>query len=152
MAASSRSRRTSRTASARPCASRASHRGAPLPMPEAIARIEAGIPPVLRNLGASAAGGLLIAALEFAATREAAASSWEAQLSWLAHLAAHWTLGSLALGFAIGLLERRARQASVPQYAAAVVLGAAVGAFILVVHAGVVDGSISRTAVRFAVE
>jgi len=62
----------------------------------------------LRNLVGALVGGLLIATVEFAATRASVEYSVAEQLGWLARLAVHWALAALPIGVAIEVAERRA--------------------------------------------
>jgi len=62
----------------------------------------------MRNLVGALVGGLLIATVEFAATRAAVDYSVAEQLGWLGRLAVHWGLAALPLGLAFDVAERRA--------------------------------------------
>src|SRR5512140_2731794 len=102
-----------------------------------------------RTLAGTLVGGLLIAAIEFAATRGTVDYSVIEQLGWLLRLAVHWTLAALPVGLAIAVLERRSlgRAASATEYVLAALLGAGVGAGVLALHGKYVDPAISVTAV-----
>jgi hypothetical protein len=102
-----------------------------------------------RNLLGALVGGLLIAALEFAATRASVGYPLEGQLGWLVRLALHWGLAALPLGLAFDIAERRS-PAGAPSrlaYAIAVAAGAGAGALVMALHGKLVDPAISQTAV-----
>ena len=104
-----------------------------------------------RNLVGALVGGLLIASVEFAATRTTVEYSIVGQLAWLARLALHWSLAALPLGIAFDGLERRAAPGtpSTLGYAIATLAGACVGAGVMAVHGKYVDPAISATALGF---
>lgn len=108
-----------------------------------------------RTAGRALAGaivmGLLIAAIEFAATRVSATLSTLEQVAWLARLAVHWTLATIPLGVAIGLLEyhSRERPPRLRGYSSAVLAGACVGAIVLALHGRFVDRTIAVSAVGY---
>jgi hypothetical protein len=104
-----------------------------------------------RTLGGALVGGLLIATIEFAATRDTVTDTLHEQFGWLLRLSAHWALAAIPLGIAIGILERRSwlRPVAAPAYAVAVLLGAISGALVLALHGKYVDPAISVTAVGF---
>ena len=68
---------------------------------------------VARTLAGAVIGGLLIAAIHFASTRESVSVAASAQLVYLARLAVHWTLASIPLGIAIGVLELKNSRVSI---------------------------------------
>lgn len=107
-----------------------------------------------RTLAGAIVGGLLIAAIEFAATRESAARATPDQVVWLARLAVHWTLAAIPLGIAIAVLEHRARGRLPPvrEYVLAVLAGAGAGALVIALHGRFVDASISQSVVGFDME
>jgi hypothetical protein len=84
---------------------------------------------------------LVVASFQFAASREAAGTSWSQQLWWYAHLMVHWGLGALPIGLAFAMLEVRIgkRLASIAEYMVAVGAGTVVGAIVLTVHSLTVD-------------
>ncbi len=102
-----------------------------------------------RNLVGALVGGLLIATIEFGATRAAVDYSVAEQLGWLLRLAVHWAFAALPLGVALEVAERRAT-GGVPSrlgYAIAVMAGTAAGALVMALHGKYLDTAISRTAV-----
>ena len=103
----------------------------------------------LRNLVGAVVGGLLIATVEFAATRASVEYSVAEQLGWLARLAVHWALAALPIGVAIDVAERRAPGGapSTLGRAIAVLAGAAIGALLMALHGKYVDATISQTAI-----
>jgi len=105
----------------------------------------------VRALGGAIVGGLLIAAFEFAATRESIALATLDQIVWLARLAVHWTLAAIPLGIAIVILEHRARGRLplVRDYAVSVLAGAGAGALVMALHGRFVDSSITDVIVGF---
>ena len=124
--------------------------------PDAVVSLPRDVPArtAARTLAGAIVGGLLIAAIEFAATRESAAPATLVQVIWLARLAVHWTLATIPLGIAIGVLEHRARGRPplVRGYVVAVLAGAGAGALVLALHGRLVDPSISQSAVGFELE
>ena len=124
--------------------------------PDAVVSLPRDVPArtAARTLAGAIVGGLLIAAIEFAATRESAALATLEQVTWLARLAVHWTLAAIPLGIAIGVLEHRARGRPplVRGYAIAVLAGAGAGALVLALHGRLVDPSITQSAVGFEME
>lgn len=107
-----------------------------------------------RALAGAIVGGLLIAAIEFASTRESVTLATTEQLTWLARLAVHWTLAAIPLGFSIGVLEHRARGRPplVGGYVIAILAGAGAGAVVSALHGRLIDPSISQSAVGFDME
>ena len=105
----------------------------------------------MRALAGTLAVGVLIASIEYAVTRGSVPSGMVAQAGWLLRLSIHWVLASLPLGLAFLWVEHRTqgKQPSVASCAAAVVLGAIVGAGIVALHGSLVDPGISWTAVGF---
>jgi hypothetical protein len=109
--------------------------------------------PLGRGLAGGIVGGLLIAALEFAALRDSVPSSMLAQLTWLLRLSVQWSLGALPVGLAIGILERRSRShpPSAQGYAIAIIVGAVAGAVVVTLYIQLVD-PISQTSHGFEME
>lgn len=107
-----------------------------------------------RSLLGAIIGGLLIAAIEFAALRDSLSLAATEQLAYLARLAVHWTLAVIPLGIAFGLLEHRARGRTpiAGGYVISVLTGACAGALALAVHGQLVDPTIAENAVGFQVE
>ncbi len=117
-------------------------------------RGDAPAPVAARALAGAIVGGLLIAAIEFASTRESVTLATTEQLTWLARLAVHWTLAAIPLGISIGVLEHRARgrPSLVGGYVIAILAGACAGALVSALHGRLVDPSISETVVGFDME
>ena len=124
--------------------------------PDAVVSLPRDVPArtAARTLAGAIVGGLLIAAIEFAATRGTAGPATLEQVTWLARLAVHWVLATIPLGIAAGVLEHRARGRPplVRGYAFAVLAGAGAGALVLALHGRLVDPSISQSAVGFDLE
>jgi hypothetical protein len=124
--------------------------------PDAVASLPGDEPAQVaaRALAGAIVGGLLIAAIEFASTRESATISTTEQLTYLARLAVHWTLAAIPLGISIGVLEHRARGRFplVGGYVIAILAGAGAGALVAALHGRLVDPSISKAAVGFDME
>lgn len=107
-----------------------------------------------RSLLGAIIGGLLIAAIEFAALRDSLSLAATEQLAYLMRLAVHWTLAAIPLGISFGLLEHRARGRTpiAGGYVISVLTGACAGALALAVHGQLVDPTIAENAVGFQVE
>lgn len=105
----------------------------------------------VRNLAGALIGGLLIAAVEFGATRGSAEYSVPGQLAWLIRLAVHWALAALPLGIAFDIAERSSPTGAPSRlaYAIAVTTGASAGALVMAMHGKFIDPAISQTAVGF---
>jgi hypothetical protein len=103
----------------------------------------------MRNLIGALVGGVLIATVEYAATRASVDYSVADQLGWLARLAVHWGLAALPLGLAFDLTERRAPGGRPSQLgrAIAVLAGAGAGALVMALHGKYLDPAISQTAI-----
>ena len=103
----------------------------------------------VRNLVGALIGGLLIAAVEFAATRASAEYSVPGQLAWLTRLAMHWGLAALPFGVAFDIAERSSAAGTPSRlaYAIAVITGASAGALVMAMHGKFIDPAISQTAV-----
>jgi hypothetical protein len=116
------------------------------PLPPVLLRVAA-----MRIVAGTLAGGILIASIEYAATRGSVSLGPIAQAGWLLRLSIHWVLASLPLGVAVLWVEHRVqgKPPSLAPYVSAVVLGAAGGAGVVALHGGFVDPGISRTAVGF---
>lgn len=104
-----------------------------------------------RALAGTIVGGLLIAAIHFATTRESVALATTEQLAWFARLFVHWTLAAVPLGISIAVLEHRARGRPplVGSYVIAIFAGACVGALVATLHGRLVDPSISLATLGF---
>ena len=103
----------------------------------------------VRNLVGALIAGLLIAAVDFAATRASAEYSVPGQLAWLTRLAIHWGLAALPLGVAFDIVERNSASGSPSRlaYAIAVITGASAGALVMAMHGKFIDPAISQIAV-----
>jgi len=108
---------------------------------------------IRRGVTGGIVGGLLIAAVEFAALRDSVSPSLLAQLTWLLRLSVQWSLGALPVGIAIGILERRSRThpPSARCYAIAIMAGSIAGGMVLTLYNEFVD-SISQTSHGFEME
>jgi hypothetical protein len=107
-----------------------------------------------RSLAGAIVGGLLIAAIEFALTRESVSLAATEQLIWLARLAVLYTLAAIPLGISIGVLEHRARGRPplIGGYVIAILTGAGVGALVSALQNRLVDSSFSQDVVGFDME
>jgi hypothetical protein len=111
-------------------------------------------PAATRVLAGAIVGGLLIAAIEFALTRESVSLAATQQLTWLARLAIHYMLATIPVGISIGVLAYRARGRPPPVggYVIAVLMGASAGALISALQLRLVDPSFSQDVVGFDME
>lgn len=109
---------------------------------------------VARTLAGAVVGGLLIAAIDFASTRESVSLATTEQLDWFVRLVVHWVLAAIPLGLSIGVLElhARGRPPLVGGYAIAVMAGAGIGALVATLHGRLIDPTVSEAAIGYNME
>jgi hypothetical protein len=99
-------------------------------------------------------GGLLIAAIDFASTRESVSLASVERLTWFARLAVHWVLAAIPLGIAFGVLEHRARGQPLPigGYAAGILAGAGIGALVATLQGRLIDPTVAEATIGYNME
>ncbi|MEO8752026.1 MAG: histidine kinase [Casimicrobiaceae bacterium] len=103
-----------------------------------------------RRMAQTLVGSVLVAALEFAATRRSAGAGFSDQIQWLLVLCSHWMLAAIPLGTTFAALEWRAAGAAPTRLAYVVGLLAGVaGAAVLLAWHAQVSRVIAETAVGY---